>query len=116
MGAFAEALGLQRFTMYLQDYRGPVRFRMALIHPERVVALIVQNAMAHNEGSGANLKARRAFWTDRDANEPTLRANLQSLPSTRDRHVGSDPAVERYTPDLWTDEFAILIGTGQGDI
>src|SRR4029077_3661974 len=29
-------------------------------------------------------------------------------PTTRTRHVGNDPNVERYDPDLWTDEFAFL--------
>src|SRR6516165_7428801 len=53
MNRFTEALGLSRYTLYMQDYGGPVRFRMALAHPDRVEALIVQNAVAHNEGLGA---------------------------------------------------------------
>ena len=52
MNRFTEALGLSRYTLYMQDYGGPVGFRMALAHPERVQALIVQNAVAHNEGLG----------------------------------------------------------------
>ena len=69
MNHFTEALGLSRYTLYMQDYGGPVGFRMALAHPERVEALIVQDAVAHNEGLGANWKTRRAFWADRAANE-----------------------------------------------
>jgi pimeloyl-ACP methyl ester carboxylesterase len=34
----------------------------------------------------------------------------------RTGHVGSDPDVERYDPDLWTDEFAFLSQPGQADI
>jgi pimeloyl-ACP methyl ester carboxylesterase len=89
---------------------------MALAHPNRIEALIVQDAVAHNEGLGANWKARRAFWADRAANEASLRTNLLSLQTTRTRHVGSDPDVERYDPDLWTDEFAFLNQPGQADI
>jgi pimeloyl-ACP methyl ester carboxylesterase len=116
MNHFTEALGLARYTLYLQDYGGPVGFRMALAHPDRIEALIVQDAVAHNEGLGANWQARRAFWADRTANEVTLRTNLLSLAATRTRHVGSDPSVERYDPDLWTDEFAFLSQPGQADI
>jgi pimeloyl-ACP methyl ester carboxylesterase len=116
MNHFTEALGLSRYTLYMQDYGGPVGFRMALAHPDRIEALIVQDAVAHNEGLGANWKPRRAFWADREALESTLRTNLLSLPTTRTRHVGNDPNVERYDPDLWTDEFAFLNQPGQADI
>ena len=113
---FTQALGLSHYALYMQDYGGPVGFRMALAHPERVEALIVQDAVAHDEGLGANWKTRRAFWADRAAYESALRTNLLSLPTTRTRHVGSDPNVERYDPDLWTDEFYFLNQPGQADI
>ena len=116
MNRFTEALGISRYTLYMQDYGGPVGFRMALAHPDRIEALIVQNAVAHNSGLGVNWKARRAFWADRAANESNLRTNLLSLAATRTRHAGSDPNVERYDPDLWTDEFAFLSKPGQADI
>jgi pimeloyl-ACP methyl ester carboxylesterase len=116
MNHFTEMLGLSRYTLYMQDYGGPVGFRVAVAHPERIDALIVQNAVAHNEGLGAIWKTRRAFWADRVANESALRTNLLSLPTTRTRHVGSDPNVELYDPDLWTDEFAFLNQPGQADI
>src|ERR1700736_3353955 len=37
---FTQVLGLKRYTLYMQDYGGPVGFRMVLKHPERVKALI----------------------------------------------------------------------------
>jgi pimeloyl-ACP methyl ester carboxylesterase len=116
MNHFSEALGLPRYTLYMQDYGGPVGFRMALAHPERVEALIVQDAVAHNEGLGANWKTRRAFWSDRASNESALRRDLLSLEAARARHVGNDPDVERHDPDLWTDEFYFLNRPGQADI
>jgi pimeloyl-ACP methyl ester carboxylesterase len=116
MHHFIEALGLSRYTLYMQDYGGPVGFRMALAHPDGIEGLIIQDAVAHNEGLGAIWKTRRAFWIDRTANESALRTNLLSLQTTRTRHVGSDPNVERYDPDLWTDEFAFLNQPGQAEI
>jgi pimeloyl-ACP methyl ester carboxylesterase len=83
MNHFTEAIALPRYTLYMQDYGGPVGFRMTLSHPERINALIVQNAVAHNEALEAIWKARRAFWADRAANEQTLRTNLLSLATTR---------------------------------
>jgi pimeloyl-ACP methyl ester carboxylesterase len=116
MSHFTDTIGLSRYTLFMQDYGGPVGFRMALSRPGRINALVVQNAVAHNEGLGAIWKARRAFWADRAANEETLRTNLLSLATTRTRHIGTDPNVERYDPDLWADEFAFLNQPGQAEI
>jgi pimeloyl-ACP methyl ester carboxylesterase len=113
---FTQALNLPRYTLYMQDYGGPVGFRMALAHPERVEALIVQDAVAHNEGLGVNWTSRRAFWADRGGHEDALRKNLLSMAATRTRHVGDDPDSEAYDPDLWTDEYAFLNTPGQAQI
>jgi pimeloyl-ACP methyl ester carboxylesterase len=59
MNHFTEALGLSRYILYMQDYGGPVGFRMALAHPDRIETLIVQDAVAHNEGLVTNWKTRR---------------------------------------------------------
>ena len=113
---FTEALGLSRYTLYMQDYGSPVGFRMALAHPDRIDGLIVQDAVAHNEGLGANWATRRAFWADRPSHEEALRQNLLSLATTKTRHIGDDPNVGRYDPDLWADEFAFLSQPGQAEI
>lgn len=113
---FTELLELSSYSLFMQDYGGPIGFRMALAHPERVTSMIIQNAVAHDSGLSALWATRRAFWSDRAAHEAELRANLISLEATRRRHVGSDPKIERYDPDLWTDEFAFLNQPGQSDI
>src|SRR3569833_2116231 len=116
MDRFTEALGLTRYSLYMQDYGGPVGFRMALAHPERINGIVVQNAVAHNEGLGPNWQVRRAFWANRSTHEAELRKHLLSLEPTRTRHVGKDPDTGRYDPDLWLDEFAFLSQPGQADI
>ena len=85
MNHFTGAVGLSKYSLYMQHYGGPVGFRMVLQNPERVESLIVQDAVAHNSGLGANWKTRRAFWADRAANEEALRVNLLSLATARSR-------------------------------
>jgi pimeloyl-ACP methyl ester carboxylesterase len=80
MNHFTEAIALPRYMLYMQDYGGPVGFRMALSHPERINALVVQNAVAHNEGLGAIWKARRAFWADRSRWQRRGRATWARTP------------------------------------
>jgi pimeloyl-ACP methyl ester carboxylesterase len=113
---FTVAIGLSSYSLYMQDYGGPVGFRMALAHPERVEALIIQNAASHDEGLGPNWKTLRAFWANRAAYETGVRAFLLSLETSRGGHVGSDPKIELYDPDHWTDEYAFLNRPGEADI
>ena len=61
MSHFTETLGLSRYTLYMQDYGGPVGFRMILAHPERVEALIIQDAVAHNYRLGRELENASSF-------------------------------------------------------
>jgi pimeloyl-ACP methyl ester carboxylesterase len=113
---FAEELHLSRYTLFLQDYGGPVGFRMALAHPDKVQAMIIQNAVSHEEGLSPLWAVRRAFWEDRAAHEAEVRTNLLSLEATKTRHVGTSPDVSLYNPDLWVDEYYFLNQPGQADI
>jgi pimeloyl-ACP methyl ester carboxylesterase len=81
-----------------------------------VQALIIQNAVAHDDGLGPLWQKRREFWADRAANEVGLRANFLSLAATKQRHIGSNPNPETLDPDRWTDEFAFLSRPGEADI
>src|SRR5271170_5165891 len=116
VGHFTQALGLTMYTLVMQDYGGPLGFRLATAHPERLEALIVQNAVAHEDGLGPLWETRREFWADRETHEAALRENFFSFAATRQRHVGTSPNAENYDPDLWTDEFAFLSRPGQQDI
>ena len=46
----------------------------------------------------------------------SLARTFLSLETTKARHAGNDPNVERHDPDLWTDEFYFLNQPGQADI
>lgn len=113
---FAAALNLRRYILFLHDYGGPVGMRMAVAHPENVEALIIQNAVSHEEGLSPLWAARRAFWQDRASHEAAFRKSFLSLDTTRNRHLGTSPHPERIDPDTWTDEFYFLNQPGQTDI
>lgn len=113
---FTEKLGLDRYVLFQQDYGGPIGMRLALRHPERVQAIVVQNAVSHDEGLGPLWEARRAFWQDRAAYEEKVISSFTSLEGARQRHIGCSPRPERYNPDSWTDEAAMLSRPGQDRI
>lgn len=116
MQGLVSELHLERYTLFLQDYGGPVGMRLAVAHPEKVAAIIIQNAVLHDEGLSPLWEVRRAFWRDRAGHEAALRRGFLSLEATRQRHVGASPHPERIDPDNWQDEYYFLNQPGQVDI
>lgn len=110
-----EQLGINRYTLYLHDYGGPVGFRIILAHPERLQALVIQNANAYKEGLGPKWTGIAQYWTDRMAHPEVLDA-FMSLAATEKRHTTGTSHPDRYDPDTWTDEFAHLSKPGQREI
>ncbi len=116
MLAFTDMLGLNRYAIYLQDYGGPIGFRIALARPERVQALIIQNAVIHEEGLTPIWNLRRSYWAHRAEFEQKIRDGMLSQASGEARHVGGRPHPEQYNPDLWMDEIAFLKQPGMAAI
>jgi pimeloyl-ACP methyl ester carboxylesterase len=105
-------LGANRYSLYLQDYGGPVGFRILMSHPERVQALVIQNANAYREGLGAKWKSIAEYWADPKTHVEIPEA-FTSLEAARIRHQGGSPHPKRYNPALWEDEYAFLTRPGQ---
>lgn len=109
-------LNLTRYALYMQDYGGPVGFRIAIAHPGRVIALIIQNAAAYEEGLSDVWELRRAFWKDRAATENKMRESFLSLEAARQRHIVGSAQPERIDPDTWTAEYQFLNRPGMDKI
>jgi pimeloyl-ACP methyl ester carboxylesterase len=96
---FTEVIGFNRFALYVFDYGAPTGFRLAVLDPERITAIISQNGNAYEEGLSDGWTPIRAYWKDpSQANRNTLRAFL--TPQTTHwqyTHGVPDPAV--VSPD-----------------
>ncbi|PZU98935.1 MAG: alpha/beta hydrolase [Pseudanabaena sp.] len=98
---FLQVLGLNRFSLYVQDYGAPVGFRIAAQHPDWIQALIVQNGNAYEEGLTPAWQAFRDLWSDRsEATEAPVRGFL-----TRDTTVffytAGTKSAQNINPDNW---------------
>jgi hypothetical protein len=108
-------LKINKCGFYLHDYGGPVGFRIILAHPERVQALIIQNANAYKEGLGAKWAGIAQYWADPKAH-PEMFDTFVSLAATEQRHTLGTSHPDRYNPDTWTDEYVHLSKPGQHEI
>ncbi|HET7544030.1 MAG TPA: alpha/beta hydrolase [Polyangiaceae bacterium] len=109
-------LGASRYALYVQDYGAPVGYRLALRHPERVSALIVQNGNAYEEGLREFWNPIKAYWADPSAaNRAALRGAL-TLQATKSQYLQGvrDPA--RIAPDNWLQDQALLDRPGIDEI
>jgi pimeloyl-ACP methyl ester carboxylesterase len=74
---FTEAVGLDRYAVYVFDYGAPTGFRLAVRHPDRITAIISQNGNAYEEGLSDGWNPIRAYWQDASqTNREALRAFL----------------------------------------
>jgi pimeloyl-ACP methyl ester carboxylesterase len=114
---FLEAIGLQRFTVYIQDYGAPVGLRLALAYPERIAGLIVQNGNAYEEGLSEEWGPLRAYWREpTPANRDRLRGWLNAE-GIRLQYVAGVPEAQipLFSPDTWTLDWALLSRPGNID-
>ena len=113
---FTQALGLSRYTLYVQDYGAPVGFRLAVRHPERVQALVIQNGNAYEEGLREFWKPLKAYWADpSEANASVLRRSLE-LDATKWQYTHGVRQLEAISPDNWVVDQSLLDRPGNKDI
>jgi pimeloyl-ACP methyl ester carboxylesterase len=113
---FTRKIALPRYGIYMQDYGGPVGFRLAAAHPDRVRALFIQNANAYEEGLGEGIAPLRKYGNEpTEQNAQALRGFL-NLEATRFQYVHGAADPQAISPDNWVIDAAYLSRPGNQDI
>jgi pimeloyl-ACP methyl ester carboxylesterase len=114
--AFTARVGLDRYALYVQDYGAPIGFRLAVRHPERIRALVVQNGNAYDEGLREFWDPIKAYWKDPgDTNRQVLAKGLESE-ATKWQYLHGTGHPERVSPDAWLVDQALLDRPGNREI
>ena len=115
--AFTDALGLNRYAIYVFDYGAPTGFRLAMGHPERITAIISQNGNAYEEGLGDAWGPIRKYWSAPTAeNRVVLRQNILTLEGTRWQYTYGVANPERVAPESYTLDAALMERPGNKEI
>ncbi|WP_395055863.1 alpha/beta fold hydrolase [Polaromonas sp.] len=114
---FTDQLGLEKYGLYMQDFGGPVGFRVASRRPEKVSFLVVQNANAYEEGLPDSFWAPvRALWQDPSpGNFEKIREASMSPATLEWNYTHGVKDLERISPDSWLMQRALLDRPGNKD-
>src|SRR5262249_54460273 len=113
---FTEAIGLNRYALYVFDYGAPIGFRLAVRHPERVTAVISQNGNAYLQGLSEGWNPIQTYWKEPSPeNRAALRAFLKPE-ATQWQYKHGVPTTDRLSPDSWTLDAALLARPGNDEI
>ena len=113
---FTQAIGLDRYAIYVFDYGAPVGFRLALAHPERITAIISQNGNAYEEGLSQGWNPIQKYWKEPTAeNREALREFLTPEAIKSQYLYGvQDPAL--VGPEAYALDSALLARPGNSEI
>ena len=113
---FIDALELKKFSLYVQDYGGPVGFRIAAQRPELIQALIVQNANAYNEGLGDALGPLVAYIQNQNAETEKGARSFLSFDAIKWLYTDGAEDVSKISPDSYTTDQYYLNRPGNDEI
>jgi pimeloyl-ACP methyl ester carboxylesterase len=108
MAKFAGQTGMKNFILYMQDFGGPVGFRMATKHPEWVKGLIVQNANAYTEGLPAAIVAAMSAQTASTAPRQPTSARVVNAGFIKYLYTDGARDAAALNPDAWALDIAVL--------
>jgi pimeloyl-ACP methyl ester carboxylesterase len=111
-----DQIGVTRYAMYVMDYGAPVGWRLALKHPERITALIVQNGNAYEEGLKEFWDPIKAYWSDHSEEHRKALYVLVTPEITKFQYVDGVADVTRIAPDNWVHDQALLDRPGNAEI
>ncbi len=114
---FTRAVGLERFSMYVQDYGAPIGYRIASANPERITGLIVQNGNAYDEGLPDSFWGPiKKYWAEPTAENRDALRQLLTIDATRWQYTTGIRDVTAVSPDTWILDQAGMDRPGNKDI
>ncbi|MGI5439927.1 alpha/beta fold hydrolase [Streptomyces shenzhenensis] len=112
-----DRLNVREFTPYMMDFGGSIGWRLAVKHPERIKAVVLQNAPLYPEGDeGGFWEDILPYWRDGSAEHRDAARSYVTPECTRDQylHGVGDPSL--MDPDCWLIDQTLLDRPGVDEI
>jgi pimeloyl-ACP methyl ester carboxylesterase len=109
MEDFLKVIGFTHFGLYMQDYGGPVGFRIITRHPEWLEWLVIQNTNAYEIGfTSAWDGLRNALWKNRTSETEAPLYGFLQLDTIRQVYLYGHKNPEAISPDNWNMDFRFM--------
>jgi pimeloyl-ACP methyl ester carboxylesterase len=103
LARFAERLRIKQFAIYLHDFGSQIGLRLAIRHPDRIAAVIIQNGDIYEDVLGPKYDGLKEYW-DHPTSEARAKigeaVNEEGFREEFLNDVAPDVA-QRISPDLW---------------
>jgi len=113
---FISQIGVESYSLYVMDYGAPVGYRLAVKHPEKIEALIVQNGNAYEEGLGEFWEPLRAYWIDPNEKNKNALKKFLTMEATRWQYTHGVKNENTINPDNWIHDQLLLDRPGNNEI
>lgn len=116
VAGLVDVLGLKDYILYMQDYGGPIGFRLFVERPHLVKGFVIQNANAYMEGVGDGPKqVLGPLWEKRTPETEKPARDFVSLEGTKFHWTVGVKDVSAINPDNWILDQALLDRPGTQD-
>ena len=116
IAGFVDALGLDRYALYIFDYGAPVGLRLALRYPDRVSAIVSQNGNAYLEGFSDAWGPWQTYWREPTPEHREACRDSLSPETIREWQYFNGTDRSRVSPDGYTLDIAYMARLGADEI
>jgi pimeloyl-ACP methyl ester carboxylesterase len=113
---FTQAIGLDRFAIFVFDYGAPVGFRLALAHPERITAVISQNGNAYEEGLSQGWNPIQKYWKEPTSENRAALREFLTPEATKWQYSHGVRDTTLLAPEAYALDSALLARPGNDEI
>ena len=113
---FITQTGLGRYSLYVMDYGAPIGYRLAVKHPEKIEALIIQNGNAYDEGLGEFWQPLKAYWSEPNEKNKNALKKFLTIEATRWQYTHGVKDEKTISPDNWIHDQSLLDRLGNNEI
>jgi pimeloyl-ACP methyl ester carboxylesterase len=109
-------LDVGSFTPYMMDFGGPIGYRLCVKYPERLSAVVLQNAPLYPEAPEGWWATLGQYWQDGSAKHREESRAYLTPESIRDQYLFGVKDPSLVDPDAWLVDVALMRRPGVDEI